>query len=214
MALHLKWFTFNPFSENTYILYGDNKECILFDPGCSDEEEEGTLVQFLEEKQLKPTRLILTHGHIDHVLGVRFITQKFNLKLEMHKADLPVYDSAGTIAKMYGIAFNQGPQPHVFLDENSKVELDGFTLDIFHTPGHSPGSICFYSKSNHFVIGGDVLFNGSIGRTDLPGGNFETLSESIKTKLYTLPDQTRVFSGHGESTLIGNEKLHNPFVKA
>jgi glyoxylase-like metal-dependent hydrolase (beta-lactamase superfamily II) len=132
----------------------------------------------------------------------------------MHQQDLPVYESAANIAKMYGIPFNQGPQPSLFLDENSKVEIDGQTLDIFHTPGHSPGSICFYSKSNNFIISGDVLFNGSIGRTDLPGGNFETLSESIRTKLYTLPNNTRVFSGHGESTLIGNEKLHNPFVKA
>jgi hydroxyacylglutathione hydrolase len=214
MALHLKWFTFNPFSENTYILYGDNKECILFDPGCSNEQEENTLLNFIEEKKLSVTRLILTHGHIDHVLGVRFMTQKFKLKLEMHQADLPVYESAGNIAKMYGIPFNQGPHPEVFLDENSKIELDGFTLDIFHTPGHSPGSICFYSKINNFLIGGDVLFNGSIGRTDLPGGDFDILSESIKTKLYTLPDHTRVFSGHGESTLIGNEKLYNPFVKA
>jgi glyoxylase-like metal-dependent hydrolase (beta-lactamase superfamily II) len=214
MALHLKWFTFNPFSENTYILYSDNKDCIIFDPGCSNQQEEETLVSFLEEKQLHPIKLILTHAHIDHVLGVRFITQKFKLPLEMHQQDLPVYESAANIAKMYGIPFNQGPQPSLFLDENSKVEIDGQTLDIFHTPGHSPGSICFYSKSNNFIISGDVLFNGSIGRTDLPGGNFETLSESIRTKLYTLPNNTRVFSGHGESTLIGNEKLHNPFVKA
>jgi hydroxyacylglutathione hydrolase len=214
MALHLKWFTFNPFSENTYILYGDNKECIFFDPGCSNINEENSILEFIEEKQLKPVRLILTHAHIDHVLGVRFIAQKFNLKLEMHQADLPLYDSAGNVARMYGIHFNQGPQPEVFLDENDKIDLDGFTLDIFHTPGHSLGSICFYSKQNNFVISGDVLFNGSIGRTDLPGGNFDTLSESIKSKLYTLPDNTRVFSGHGESTLIGNEKMNNPFVKA
>lgn len=214
MALHLKWFTFNPFSENTYILYGDNKECIIFDPGCSNEQEENQLLEFIAEKQLIPSRLILTHAHIDHVLGVRFITQKFKLPLEMHRADLPVYESAANIARMYGIPFNQGPQPSVFLDENSKIILDGFTLDILFTPGHSPGSICFYSSNNNFVISGDVLFNGSIGRTDLPGGNFETLSESIKTKLYVLPDNTRVFSGHGESTLIGNEKKHNPFVTA
>ncbi len=214
MALHLKWFTFNPFSENTYILYGDNKECILFDPGCSSASEENTLSTFIEEKQLTPTRLILTHAHIDHVLGVKFIAQKYKLKLEMHIDDLPIYESAGNVAKMYGVPFNQGPQPSNFLDEASKIELDGFSLSILHTPGHSPGSICFYSKHNNFVIGGDVLFNGSIGRTDLPGGDFDILSDSIKTKLYTLPDQTRVFSGHGESTLIGNEKLNNPFVKA
>jgi glyoxylase-like metal-dependent hydrolase (beta-lactamase superfamily II) len=214
MALHLKWFTFNPFSENTYILYGDNKDCIIFDPGCSNQQEEETLVQFIEDKKLKPIKLILTHAHIDHVLGVRFITQKFKLRLEMHLKDLPVYESAANIAKMYGIPYLQGPQPSIFLDENSEIEIDGQTLEILHTPGHSPGSICFYSKSNHFIISGDVLFNGSIGRTDLPGGNFDTLSDSIKTKLYTLPENTRVFSGHGESTLIGDEKIHNPFIKA
>ncbi len=214
MALHLKWFTFNPFSENTYLLYGDNKDCIILDPGCANESEENTILKFIEEKQLHVSRLILTHAHIDHVLGVRFITSKFKLKLEMHKADLPVYATAGNIAKMYGIPFNQGPEPEIFLDENTKIEIDGQTLDIFHTPGHSPGSICIYSKSNSFIISGDVLFNGSIGRTDLPGGDFDTLSNSIKTKLYLLPDNTRVFSGHGESTLIGNEKINNPFVTA
>ncbi len=214
MALHLKWFTFNPFSENTYLLYGDNKDCIILDPGCANESEENTILKFIEEKQLHVSRLILTHAHIDHVLGVRFITSKFKLKLEMHKADLPVYATAGNIAKMYGIPFNQGPEPEIFLDENTKIEIDGQTLDIFHTPGHSPGSICIYSKSNSFIISGDVLFNGSIGRTDLPGGDFDTLSNSIKTKLYILPNNTRVFSGHGESTLIGNEKINNPFVTA
>jgi glyoxylase-like metal-dependent hydrolase (beta-lactamase superfamily II) len=214
MALHLKWFTFNPFSENTYILYGDNGDCILFDPGCSNEAEENTLLKLIEEKQLNPIRLILTHAHIDHVLGVKFIASKFNLKLEMHLADLPVYESAGNIAKMYGIPFNHGPQPEVFLDEQSNIILDGYSLKVIHAPGHSPGSICFYSKENNFVISGDVLFNGSIGRTDLPGGDFDTLMNSIKTKLYQLPNETKVFSGHGESTLIGNEKLYNPFVKA
>jgi glyoxylase-like metal-dependent hydrolase (beta-lactamase superfamily II) len=214
MALHLKWFTFNLFSENTYILYGDDKDCIIFDPGCSNQQEEETLVSFIEEKQLVPSRLILTHAHIDHILGVRFIANKYKLKPEMHAADVGVYESGAQVARMYGIPFNQGPQPELFLNEESKIIIDESTIEILHTPGHSPGSICFYSKVNNFVIGGDVLFNGSIGRTDLPGGDFETLSKSIRTKLYVLPNNTRVFCGHGESTLIGNEKLHNPFVKA
>jgi glyoxylase-like metal-dependent hydrolase (beta-lactamase superfamily II) len=124
MALHLKWFTFNPFSENTYLLYGDNKDCIILDPGCANESEENTILKFIEEKQLHVSRLILTHAHIDHVLGVRFITSKFKLKLEMHKADLPVYATAGNIAKMYGIPFNQGPEPEIFLDENTKIEIE------------------------------------------------------------------------------------------
>jgi len=148
------------------------------------------------------------------VLGVRFIAKKYKLKPEMHKDDIPVYDAAGSMAKMFGIQFNQEPQPELFLDEGSKIELDGFSLAVLHLPGHSPGSIGFYCKINNFILSGDVLMNGSIGRTDLPGGNFETLSDTIKTKLYTLPDNTRVFSGHGPSTMIGNEKINNPFVKA
>lgn len=214
MALHLKWFTFNPFSENTYVLYGDNKDCIIIDPGCSNEHEEQLLYSFIDEKQLNPSKLILTHAHIDHVLGVRFVTKKFNLKLAMHKNDLHVYESAGNIARMYGIPYNQGPEAEIIIDEKDVILIDGFTLSILHTPGHSPGSICLYSKENNFLIGGDVLFNGSIGRTDLPGGDFEILSHSIKTKLYCLPENTRVFSGHGESTTIGHEMHHNPFVKA
>jgi glyoxylase-like metal-dependent hydrolase (beta-lactamase superfamily II) len=212
MALHLKWFTFNPFSENTYILYGDNKDCIIFDPGCSSMQEEQMLTRFIDEKKLVPSRLILTHAHIDHVMGVKFTAGKYGLKLEMHEADLPVYESAGNIARMYGLPFNQGPQPQIFLDEQDELVIDNTLLQIFHTPGHSPGSICFYCKQNNFLIGGDVLFNGSIGRTDLPGGDFDILSHSIKSKLYTLPDETTVFSGHGSSTKIGQEKLHNPFV--
>lgn len=214
MALHLKWFTFNPFSENTYILYGDNKDCIIIDPGCSNEHEEEILCSFIEEKELIPSKLILTHAHIDHVLGVRFVSQKFNLKLAMHKDDFSVYESASNIARMYGIPFKHGPQAEIFLDEKDVILIDGFTLSILHTPGHSPGSICFYSKENNFLIGGDVLFNGSIGRTDLPGGDFEILSHSIKSKLYKLPQNTRVFSGHGESTTIGKEMHHNQFVRA
>ncbi|MCC6251063.1 MAG: MBL fold metallo-hydrolase [Bacteroidia bacterium] len=214
MALHLKWFTFNPFSENTYVLYSDNKECIIFDPGCSNADEESTIITFLNEKNLVPQRLLLTHAHIDHVMGVRFISRKFGLKPELHILDLPIYETAGSIAKMYGLPFQQGPAPDYFLEESNTIEIDGQQLSILFTPGHSPGSICYYSASNNFIISGDVLFNGSIGRTDLPGGDFNTLSNSIKSKLYVLPENTRVFAGHGESTTIGNEKLNNPFVRA
>ncbi len=214
MALHLKWFTFNPFSENTYVLYSDNKECIIFDPGCSNADEESTIITFLNEKNLVPQRLLLTHAHIDHVMGVRFISRKFGLKPELHILDLPIYETAGSIAKMYGLPFQQGPAPDYFLEESNTIDIDGQQLSILFTPGHSPGSICYYSASNNFIISGDVLFNGSIGRTDLPGGDFNTLSNSIKSKLYVLPENTRVFAGHGESTTIGNEKLNNPFVRA
>jgi glyoxylase-like metal-dependent hydrolase (beta-lactamase superfamily II) len=141
MALHLKWFTFNPFSENTYLLYGDNKDCIILDPGCANESEENTILKFIEEKQLHVSRLILTHAHIDHVLGVRFITSKFKLKLEMHKADLPVYASAGNIAKMYGIPFNQGPEPEIFLDENTKTSIRNYINKFFPQPDQLLNSI-------------------------------------------------------------------------
>ncbi len=213
MALHLKWFTFNPFSENTYILYADNKDCIIIDPGCADSSEEQLLRSFIQEKKLNPIRLILTHAHIDHILGVSFVHQQYQLKPELHQDDLELYNTAGNIARMYGISYKQGPQPAGFLLPSSELLLENQKLEIIHAPGHSPGSVCFYQKDNQFLIGGDVLFYESVGRTDLPGGSFETLANSIKTKLYALPESTRVFSGHGSSTTIGYEKVNNPFVK-
>jgi hydroxyacylglutathione hydrolase len=212
MQLHR--FTFNYFSENTYVLYDETKECAIIDPGCCKQSEELELQAFISQKNLKPVLLLNTHCHIDHILGNAFVSKTYELGLAIHAADLDVLHAGIRVAEQYGFPYTPSPEPTHFLKEGDQVKFGNTVLDIVFTPGHSPGSICFISHSDKLVIGGDVLFNGSIGRTDLPGGSFETLERSIQTKLYNLADDYLVYSGHGVETLIGHEKAHNPFVKA
>ena len=212
--LQIQRFTFNPFQENSFVLFDVlSKECIIVDPGCSNSQEEEQLLSFIAENNLKPTRLINTHCHIDHVLGNQLIADKFNLVLEGHKLEIPVLASCTQVSKMYGIPFKGSPEIKLFLEEGENIEFAGTTIEILLTPGHSPGSICLHLKEQNDVIGGDVLFQGSIGRTDLPGGDHQTLIGSIMTKLLPLPDQTVVHPGHGPSTTIGQEKRMNPFLQ-
>lgn len=212
--LQIKSFTFNPFSENTYVLYDETQECVIIDPGCYDSSEQQELADFIVHKQLKPLKLLNTHCHVDHVFGNLYAAEKWNLQLHMNREDVPVLDSFPKVCQMYGLMGSAQPEPSVFLEEGDEVKVGNSTLKILFTPGHSPGSICFYSPEQKFVIGGDVLFQGSIGRTDLPGGSFEVLEQSIRTKLYTLPDDVKVYPGHGPHTVIGWEKVNNPFVTA
>ncbi len=205
-------FTFNPFQENTYVLYNEQKEAIIIDPGCYIREEENELNSFIVDKQLNPTQLINTHTHIDHVLGNAFVQHKFQLLPLMHKAELPVLRAIPAYAPNYGIKYQPSAEPESFLEEGDIVKLGEDELMVLFTPGHSPGSISFYSKVQQFVISGDVLFYRSIGRTDLTGGNYDVLIDSINTKLMTLPDDTIVYSGHGGTTTIGAEKMYNPFI--
>jgi len=207
-------FTFNPFQENTYILHDDTKECIIIDPGCYTKHEKETLVQFIEENELKPVRLINTHCHLDHVFGNKFIAEHFNLKLEIHEGELVVLNSLQETANKYGVPVELSPAPSSYLKEGEVLTFGESQLQILFTPGHSPASISFYNQAAGFVIAGDVLFRGSIGRTDLPGGNFNTLIESIKTQLFPLGDEVVVYSGHGPETTIGYEKATNPFLNA
>lgn len=207
-------FVFNPFQENTYLIYDETKECIIIDPGCYTAEEKKTLDDFIVKQELKPVRLINTHCHLDHIFGNKHVAEKYDLSLEIHKGELPVLEAAPQVAMMYGVAMPEvSPAPGVFLDENQVVEFGKTKLEIFFTPGHSPASISFYNKEDKYVIGGDVLFLGSIGRTDLPGGNFETLIRSIKNHILTLPAETKVYSGHGGPTTVGFEAMHNPFLQ-
>lgn len=206
-------FTFSPFQENTYILYDNTKQCVIIDPGCYDENERRRLVEFIESRELNPVRLLNTHGHLDHIFGNKFVAEKYNLQVESHKDEQQVIEYSAIAAQSYGLQLEQSPRISVFWDEGDSVTFGDSELKVFFTPGHSPASISFYSEKDNFIIGGDVLFRLSIGRTDLPGGNFETLSHSIKTKFYTLPDETKVYSGHGEVTTVGYEKQHNPFVR-
>lgn len=211
--LKLKYFTFSPFSENTYILYNE-KECIIFDPGCYTQTERDQLVQFIDHKELTPIRLINTHCHIDHIFGNAFIYNTYGLLPEYHAGEQPVLEAAASVAMMYGIPdFQASPSAETFLTTESEIKLGDVELTILFTPGHSPASLSFYAPNYQFIIGGDVLFQQSIGRTDLPGGNYDTLMKSIITEFMSLPDPTIVYSGHGQPTTIGSERNHNPFIK-
>ena len=209
---HIKVFTFNPFQENTYIIYTDNKEALIIDPGCYFTEEQTILQQFLKDNHLTPVMLLNTHCHLDHVFGNLFIHDKYSLELHLHADDEVTLKHAPDSGKMFGIDFIGYSGPLHYLSDNQTINIGEDTLKIFHTPGHSPGSISFYCEQQGFIISGDVLFRESIGRTDVPGGDFPTLIKSIRTKLYSLPGKTVVYSGHGEPTTIQYEIDHYPYT--
>jgi len=212
--MRIKSFTFNPFQENTFVVYDETKECIIIDPGCYTEKERTELRRFITSEGLKPVKLINTHCHIDHVLGNKFVSELWGLELYINKEDLPLLENAGNIGKMYGMEDYEGsPYPKHFLAQDDTLTFGESSFKILFTPGHAPGHICLYSKENNLVIAGDVLFQGSIGRTDLPGGDHGTLINSIITQLFPLPNETQVFCGHGPATNLGYEKEHNPFLQ-
>src|SRR5688572_5657354 len=213
MSLKVHLITFNPFEENTYLISSDQDECIIIDPGCYDTAEQNELARIIISMHLKPVRLINTHCHIDHILGNAFVSKTYNLKLEIHEGELPVLNAGPAVAGMYGIPYQASPAPGHFIKEGDEIKLGDRGLKVLFTPGHSPASICFYNEADKWLIGGDVLFYESIGRTDLPGGDYDTLIDSIRTQLFTLPDDTVVFPGHGPQTTIGYEKMFNPFLK-
>jgi hydroxyacylglutathione hydrolase len=206
-------YTFNPVEENTYVLYNEQKECCIIDPGCYFQPERDELKTGLEKQGLRPVLLLNTHCHLDHVFGNKFVHDQWQLNLHLHEKEKAVLDFAPQSASMWGLPFDNYEGPLVYLKEGEIIRIGEDILEILFTPGHSPGSISFYHQAGGFVIGGDVLFNGSIGRTDLPGGDYATLVNSIQTRFFTLPDDTRVYSGHGPFTTIGFEKMNNPFVK-
>ena len=211
--LNVQTFTFNPVQENTYILYNEERLCCIIDPGCYFASEEIELRNFIELHQLTPKYLLNTHCHLDHIFGNRFIHKTFGLDLHLHKLEKQVLDFGPASGQIWQMPFDNYDGELIYIDEDDKIQIGNDELSILFTPGHSPGHICFYDKAGKFLIGGDVLFNGSVGRTDLPGGSFETLEQSIKTKLYTLPQDVIVYPGHGDSTTIGDEMKTNPFVK-
>ena len=210
--LTVKSFEFSPFQENTYILYNEFNDCIIIDPGCYYDAEKDKLVAFITQNNLKPTMLINTHCHLDHVFGNKFIAEKYHLTLQMHENEKPVLAFATTSGLMYNVPFDNYEGNFIYLNEGDTIKLGDDALHILLTPGHSPGSLSFYSAKNNFIISGDVLFQNSVGRSDLPGGNHEQLIKSIKEKLLVLPVQTIVYSGHGPATTIGEEKRNNPYL--
>lgn len=210
----VKKFTFNPFQENTYLLFDETKECVIIDPGCYEPHEQEELVGFIEANELKVVKLLSTHSHIDHVLGNKFVMEKYGVDLYIHSKDLETLTAVETYAATYGF-MNYQPcvSPNNFLEEGEKVSFGSSQLEIKFVPGHAPGHIVFVAKDEKFVINGDCLFHGSIGRTDLPGGDHQTLLDSIKRELFALPNDFVVYCGHGPETTIGHEKQHNPFLK-
>ncbi|HSZ86838.1 MAG TPA: MBL fold metallo-hydrolase [Puia sp.] len=211
--INIQSFTFNPVQENTYVLYNDKDACCIIDPGCYFGNERHTLQEFIEEEKLTPQLLLNTHCHLDHVFGNKFIHDEYDLILHLHEKEKPVLDFAPTSGLSWGMPFENYRGELIFLEEDDVVKLGDDELKVLFTPGHSPASICFYCEEQKFVIGGDVLFCQSIGRTDLPGGDFDTLINSIRNKLFILPDDVIVYPGHGEPTTIGFEKENNPFLK-
>ena len=204
-------FMFNPFQENTFVL-DNGEEAIIVDPGCFNKEEQGLLQQHLSDNGLKPVLLVLTHGHIDHILGNAWVFNEYGLLPAIHEKDLVVLQSGTQTAQLYNIPYEPSPTPERFLKAGERIGLGDDELEVLFVPGHAPGHIALYCKAQGFVIGGDVLFQRSIGRTDLPGGNLETLLTSIRQQLFTLPDETVVYCGHGPSTTVGEEKQENPFL--
>ena len=209
--LHIHIFRFNPFSENTYVLFNDQKNGVIIDPGNWNEKENEILENFIKEKEISIQNILLTHAHIDHVLGLQWAFDTYKVAVKMHVEEKDVLERNPMSARNYGFDFKPFVGDIELLNEGEKYFIDEDSFEIFHVPGHSPGSIAFYNEAQKFVISGDALFQGSIGRTDLYRGNHEQLLESIRTKLFTLPEETEVYSGHGNATQIGFEKNHNPF---
>lgn len=209
----IKAFTFNPVQENTYILYNESNECIIIDPGCYFDSEKEELKNFITNHKLQPKLLLNTHCHLDHVFGNKFIAEEFKLKLNTHEREKPILELAPASGLMFNLPFDNYLGEVAYLKEGDFVKLGDDTLEVIHVPGHSPGSICFYCEKQKFIIGGDVLFQNSIGRTDLPYGSHEDLLKHIKEKLFKLPGEVKVYPGHGAPTSIGQEIKDNPYLQ-
>lgn len=212
--MKVEHFTFNDFAVNTYIVYDpDSSYCAIIDPGMTDKTETARIVQFIDRMNLRPLHLINTHQHIDHVMGNDFVRDIYNITPSANRRDEFLGGRLREQAAMFGLRNTPDIVPvTTFLNDGDMISIGTGALKVLEVPGHSPGSIALYDAAGEFVITGDALFNTSIGRTDLPGGDFDILIHSIKTKLLTLPDSTVVLPGHGPSTTIGYEKRLNPYL--
>lgn len=211
--IEVKTFIFNAFQENTFVVYDTSKNCLIIDAGCNSAAERQEIIKFISENQLNPVALVNTHCHIDHILGVDYLKEHYSIPFKIHEADKPLLLHAAQQALFYGLEYEGLPEADEFLEEGDMLDAGMAGFKIFHVPGHSPGSIVLVSETSSHVFVGDVLFQGSIGRTDLPGGDYDTLISGIKEKLMTLPPETVVFPGHGPQTTIGLEKENNPFLR-
>lgn len=212
--MDIKSFVFNPFYENTYVLSDDSKSCIIIDPGCYENYEVEELLGYIGSENLKVEAIVNTHCHIDHVLGNDRLKDHFNCPLKVPEGEVDLYRAVESYAPNYGFQHFRYCEPDELIPSEGYLSFGKTRLDILYVPGHSPGHLMFHHVSTREIVGGDVLFRESIGRTDLPGGNHDQLLTNIQLKLYTLDPEITVFPGHGPSTTIAHERANNPFVKA
>ena len=209
--IQLKKFTFNPFQENTYLLYNQDHQGIIIDPGCMDTHEQQELSNFIASNDIRPVKLLNTHAHLDHILGNRFVMERYQIPLSLYSSDFDMFQLAEDSAKLYGIPYEKSPPADSFLKEGDTIKLGDEVLEVIFVPGHAPDHLVFYNRSQSWIIGGDVLFKHSIGRTDLPGGNHEQLIENIRQKIFPMEEEIVIYPGHGPQTTIKEEKANNPF---
>jgi glyoxylase-like metal-dependent hydrolase (beta-lactamase superfamily II) len=210
--LKIEKFVVNPLQENTFVLSDETRACIFIDPGFYFDVEQKEIIDYVKDNKLKPVKITNTHCHFDHIMGVEFIRGQYKIPFYAHSDDAFWVEQAVFQGKMFGFEMEPVQAPDYFFQENEPLKFGNTEFQIIHVPGHSPGHVVFYSEKEGVLIGGDVLFHGSIGRTDLPGGNYETLIAGIKEKLFRLPDETKVYCGHGPETTLGFEKASNPFL--
>jgi hydroxyacylglutathione hydrolase len=209
----IKRFEFNPFRENTYLISDDTGECMIIDPGCYEPEEQDLLLEYFKENQLKPVKIVNTHCHIDHILGTAFLHDQYKLPFLIHPEEKPLLTASITQGELFGLEVKTPPEPTDFLNEGDTVSFGDSVFEVIHIPGHSPGGIVLLNKDQQCMFTGDVLFQGSIGRTDLLGGDYDSLVSSIRQKLLVLDPMIRVYPGHGPDTTIGIENQSNPFFQ-
>ncbi|MFI3331388.1 MAG: MBL fold metallo-hydrolase [Rikenellaceae bacterium] len=210
--LKIAVFSFNPFGENTYVLMDDTKECIVVDAGNYSAKEDNALINYIRDNELKPVMALNTHGHVDHILGVSFVKQEFNVPFAMHSDDMSILNSSKEHGAMYGFDVKQIPSVEIDLKDKTEVSFGETVLKIIHTPGHTPGGVCIFVEQQNILITGDTLFKESIGRTDLPGGDYYAIMDSIINKIIPLGDEVKFYPGHGPASSLGHETLNNPFV--
>lgn len=210
MSLQIQQFTFNPFQENSFIIWDEDKNALIFDPGCYDRQEETILKNFIEENGLIPIALLNTHAHIDHVLGNAFVVRQFSVPFYLHQVEVETLQAVDSYAHVYGFAnYITSPHPDKFVEHGQVIHLGKMEIEVRFCPGHSRGHVVYYFKNEGFVVNGDVVFKGSFGRTDLPGGDMATLKQSIHEQIFTLPEETVIYCGHGPDTTVGIEKKTN-----
>ena len=210
--ISIKKFTVNPLQENSFVVYDESSECIFVDPGFYFPEEREKVKRYILEHNLKPLFIANTHCHFDHILGVEFVRREYGIDFLTHRDDAFWVEAAIEQGEMFGFQIEAVGEPDAFFGENDLIEFGNSSLRVIHIPGHSPGHVVFYSEADKILLSGDIIFKGSIGRTDLPGGNFNQLVSGIHDKLFTLPADVNILCGHGPSTTIGFEKLSHPFL--